>query len=405
MGIALLALATLIWMLLMGAQYLYNLVALLGLTVFFTYILLAPVNLMEKMIHQGLSWLFAVVKLSKFFEKMPVLVPRAFAILLVYLAFGLTVLVTSVRFLPVAFEQLYQFSNDFPTELHLGEEWVLNLPLTQSFFHQEAVALQSHQNESPNLIKPVIIGMKSVRISKTHLKLSPHEKQVIRERMFLTPGQIERFMQRHISHLLHNMLKIVSTTIAGFVYTITGFILVFYCLLDGKSLKERFVSMFPLYNQSKVNLFLLNFHDVMFGYTKGNVILGILTGIYWILVNSLFGIPYAFFLGTFFAVVQMIPVVGPWIGFLPWLLVAHLVSPFRLVLVLTLILGFQLVKDIWLSPKVLGHVLGIHPVIVILSLLVCSKIAGLLGILFAIPFASMINVGIRQMQHSGISAS
>jgi len=123
--------------------------------------------------------------------------------------------------------------------------------------------------------------------------------------------------------------------------------------------------------------------------------------VYVILINTMFGIPYAVFLGTFFAVAQILPVVGPWVGLIPWLLVLHLVAPVKILLALGCIGVFQLIKDIWLGPKVMGHVMELHPVIVIISLLVCAKAMGVVGFVFAIPLASMVNVTIRFLQNKG----
>jgi predicted PurR-regulated permease PerM len=69
-----------------------------------------------------------------------------------------------------------------------------------------------------------------------------------------------------------------------------------------------------------------------------------------------------------------------------------------LLMVMALVYVYQAIKDNVVAPRVLGQVVGLHPVIVIVSLLVCAKVAGLVGVLFAIPFASMVNVLIRFFQ-------
>ena len=52
----------------------------------------------------------------------------------------------------------------------------------------------------------------------------------------------------------------------------------------------------------------------------------------------------------------------------------------------------QTIKDNILAPKVVGDVMGLHPLVIILPLLICAKVAGVLGVLMALPLASAVNV-------------
>jgi predicted PurR-regulated permease PerM len=394
LSVGLVCIALLFWMVLLVGKFLIHIVVLCGLTLMFTYLLLAPVNLMDQLFHRIIQGTLRLVKLPRLENKIPTLLPRGLAILLVYLLFGLSTLVFSVRLLPVAADQLVEFSGDFPKYVQQGEEWLLNTKFTQDYFHQEVEMLLSQGAVS--LPSKDVAQIKASENTQKTVKLSPAEKQVIREKVFLTSHQrIEQMVREQIGTYFSNLLKVISTTLAGFVYALTGLVLIFYLLLDGIHLKESFIQMLPVENQPTANAFLSAMHNVMFGYTKGHLILGAVTGVYLIILNSVLGIPYAFFLGSFFAIAQIVPVVGPWVGFLPWLLVIHSVSTSQFVLVVLGILFFQLIKDVWVAPKILGHVMGLHPVIVILSLLICAQVAGLAGILFAIPLASMLNVLIR----------
>jgi predicted PurR-regulated permease PerM len=60
---------------------------------------------------------------------------------------------------------------------------------------------------------------------------------------------------------------------------------------------------------------------------------------------------------------------------------------------------YQTIKDNILAPKVVGDVMGLHPLVIVLSLLICAQVAGLLGVLVALPLASAVNVIIRLLLH------
>jgi predicted PurR-regulated permease PerM len=399
LGVGLTAWGIFIWMLLSMANFLIGIVILFGFSLLLTYILLAPVNSMELVLKQVLYTVLHALRINYLLAKLPKMLPRAMAILMVYLAFGLSVLVVSVRFLPIAVEQLHEFTKEMPHYIEQSEEWLLNQPVAMNYFHQEVTALQS-RGELTKPQREVI--EKEAQKQKTALvkakPLSPMEKQVIREKLFVTPGHVNQFMKDHIASAFSNLLPLIGSTLTGFVYAITGLVLVFYFLLDGKELKDKFIHMLPRENHHSADYLLSSMHEVMFGFVKGQVILGAATGIYMIIVYTFFDVPYAFFLGAFFAVAEILPVVGTWLGFIPGIIVLLFTNPIKLVMVMGLVYIYQLIKDNMVAPRVIGKVMGLHPVIVILSLLVCAKIAGLVGVLFAIPLASMMNVLFRYFQ-------
>ena len=59
---------------------------------------------------------------------------------------------------------------------------------------------------------------------------------------------------------------------------------------------------------------------------------------------------------------------------------------------------YVLIKDNFILPKVVGEVMGLHPVVVILSIFICAKIGGMMGVVLALPIASILTV----MVHYGL---
>jgi predicted PurR-regulated permease PerM len=325
--------------------------------------------------------------------------PRALAILSVYLIFAATVLVLSVRFVPVAATQLTEFTSALPQHIDRIEEWAMKQPLMENYFHQEVEAMRKKGALTKDEESKLVQEQKAAPVEKDHPhKLSPTEKEVVREKVFSTTSHLNDFVVNHIGATFQNLMTLISTTLSGLVYALTGLVLLFYFLLDGRDLKNGFVDILPPDSQQVVDQFLTQVHASMFGFVKGQVLLGIATGIFMIILYSLFDVPYAFFLGAFFAVSEILPVVGTWLGFTPGILVLLFINPLKLLMVMGIVYVYQVIKDNMVAPRVLGHTTGLHPVIVILSLLVCAKIAGLVGVLFAIPIASTINVAITMLR-------
>jgi predicted PurR-regulated permease PerM len=134
----------------------------------------------------------------------------------------------------------------------------------------------------------------------------------------------------------------------------------------------------------------------MFNFVKGQVVLAIVSGAFMFLLYSIFQVKYAFFLSTFFTIAEILPVIGPWIAFTPGILVVlfsdHPEHAFYIWFI------YVLIKDNFILPKVVGEVMGLHPVVVILSIFICAKIGGMMGVVLALPIASILTV----MVHYGL---
>jgi predicted PurR-regulated permease PerM len=138
-------------------------------------------------------------------------------------------------------------------------------------------------------------------------------------------------------------------------------------------------------------------HQVMFNFVKGQVVLAIVSGIFMFILYSIFQVKYAIFLSAFFTVAEILPVIGPWIAFTPGILVIlfsdHPEHAFYIWFI------YVLIKDNFILPKVVGEVMGLHPVVVIFAILICAKLGGVMGVVLALPVASVLNLFLRHCFH------
>jgi len=131
----------------------------------------------------------------------------------------------------------------------------------------------------------------------------------------------------------------------------------------------------------------------LLSYVKGqlalSVIIGASSGIgLWILgMTGLLphGGKYALIFGVWAGITELIPYVGPWLGAAPPVLYAVVQHPLSAVWVVLLFLGIQQLEGHVVVPKVMGHSLRLHPLLVIFGLLAGGEIYGFPGILVALP--------------------
>lgn len=125
-------------------------------------------------------------------------------------------------------------------------------------------------------------------------------------------------------------------------------------------------------------------------WARGTLLLMLTVGVIQGIGYTLFGVNFALLLAVWAAMAEMIPMVGPYIGAIPALLVALTQSPDKALLVLGYTVIVELIESNVLVPRVMGHAVGLTPLTVILALLAGVALYGLIGALLAVPIAAGI---------------
>lgn len=97
-------------------------------------------------------------------------------------------------------------------------------------------------------------------------------------------------------------------------------------------------------------------------------------------------------LGIFAGITNVIPYFGPFIGAIPAIALAMLVSKWMVIKVIIAFVVIQQVEASIISPKILGDRVGLHPLFVILVLLAGGQLFGLTGLILAVPVAAVLRV-------------
>jgi predicted PurR-regulated permease PerM len=163
-----------------------------------------------------------------------------------------------------------------------------------------------------------------------------------------------------------------------------------YMLLDMHRLTEAVNRRFPPRGRGGL---VVRMEQAVASYVKGQLLLSLIIGAssgfgIWILgIAGLMpnGGRYALLFGGWAGVTELIPYVGPWLGAAPPVLYALVQHPLSALWVALLFLGIQQLEGHVIVPKVMGHSLRLHPLLVIFGLLAGGEIYGFPGILAALP--------------------
>jgi predicted PurR-regulated permease PerM len=127
-------------------------------------------------------------------------------------------------------------------------------------------------------------------------------------------------------------------------------------------------------------------------WVRAQVLVGICFGTMFGLGLLLLGVPYAFSLGVAGAILELIPYVGGAIVTMIAMLVALSISPWLPLGVLGLELLIANIESHVIYPKLVGDIVGLHPLVIIIALFIGAEARGVLGALLAVPVAVVIQV-------------
>lgn len=194
--------------------------------------------------------------------------------------------------------------------------------------------------------------------------------------------------------------EVVSRTFGvfnGVFGFITVLVISFYLVAEEKGMK-RFVSDLVPEKHQEFTLSLIEKVQRKIGmWVLGQFILSLtifgltLTGL------LILGVPNALFLALLAGALEIIPYIGPFLSAVPAILIAFIISPALAVGVGIMYLVIQKTEGYVLVPKIMEKTVGVSPLVVLVALLVGLKLAGVLGLLLAVPVVSAIMVVVREV--------
>ncbi|MDR7410108.1 MAG: AI-2E family transporter [Armatimonadota bacterium] len=180
--------------------------------------------------------------------------------------------------------------------------------------------------------------------------------------------------------------------VGGLFTATTVLVLVVYMLIEGPRLKQGFVRLFPPSQRPLVVQVLDGVAGKFSGWVRGTFLMGFSIFVMDTVGLILLGMPYPFVLGLAAGVAELIPVVGPFLGAVPAVLVALFQPTWKLVGVVVLFVLAQQIEQNVLVPRIMSRAVGLSPILAIFALLAGGALMGPVGVLLSIPVAAALQV-------------
>ena len=203
--------------------------------------------------------------------------------------------------------------------------------------------------------------------------------------------QIVANLQAFAAQLVDPLQKMAVASIGIFGNILILVILSIYIAIDRDDISAFLYRLVPPAYVPQARVLSVSVSKSFGGFLRGQLIMGLVFGLFTLFVNVVFGLQYAAVTTVLAGVLQMIPFFGPFVSWAPPVLVA-LLMPNAPVVPVAILMGIAwFVTMNILQPRLMSGSVGIHPIVVLGSVLIGSKIAGIAGAIFGIPIAAVIS--------------
>ncbi len=174
----------------------------------------------------------------------------------------------------------------------------------------------------------------------------------------------------------------------------------FYLLMDWDKFVARMLELVPPPMRSAFDSFTDEADSVLGQYLRGQFLVMLVMAAFYAIGLALFGLDLALPIGIFTGLAMFIPYLGFGIGLILAILAGLLqFASIKAIVMVAVVYGIgQVVESLYLTPRLVGERIGLHPLAVIFALLAFGQVFGFVGVLIALPASAVLLVAIRRVK-------
>lgn len=292
--------------------------------------------------------------------------PRWLSISLVFIGIGVAIFLAMWFLVPLVWEQLMYAKNNIPNNIH----WVnyTFLPWLSETFNLVPMEIDTEQM-SAAIMEYIQTNYSADSIQAMLLKVAQSGLNFIQ--------------------------------IGGTIVLIP--IIAFYFLLDWERMLENMRRLIPRKYEKSTLTIVGECHEVLGAFVKGQFLVMFLLGVVYAVGLQLVGIEVGIIIGMIAGLASIIPYLGFAVGIISAIVACLFqfgLDWVHLALVLVVFMVGQAIEGYILQPFLLGDKIGLSPVAVVFAVLAGAQLAGLLGMLIALPVAAIIVVLLRHAREN-----
>lgn len=193
--------------------------------------------------------------------------------------------------------------------------------------------------------------------------------------------------------LVGAITSLVSATLS---IVIVPFFFIFM-LKDHEKLAPFIYQFFTGERRDWLKRTLEDINDTIRNYVQGQILVSFILAIFILIGYTIIGLEYTLILVILSFFMNMIPFLGPWLSFIPAVIVALIQEPSLVIWVAAINLVAQQLESNIVTPNVMGKSLELHPLTVITVILAAGNLGGFVAIILAVPVYAVIKAIVRNV--------
>jgi len=174
----------------------------------------------------------------------------------------------------------------------------------------------------------------------------------------------------------------------------------FYFLKEGRSMFDKALNFIPKDYRIEADILIRRMNAVLGSYLRGQIFIVLFVASVLFLALSILGIRFSLILAVFSGIAEIVPIIGPIVATSVAVIVALLTgsSNFNLppVQIGLIIIGIYFIlrqfQDYVVNPYIMGKITKLHPLVILFSVIAGEHIAGIMGLILAVPIAGIIKI-------------
>jgi predicted PurR-regulated permease PerM len=209
---------------------------------------------------------------------------------------------------------------------------------------------------------------------------------------------LQKSLQKHSGAIVSFSSNLLSKVVTVAIDAVLTLVLSVYLLVYGNQIGALVRRIMPPGDGTPEDDFPLLVQRAVSRYVRGQLTFSLIMGVSAGLALTVFGLvgifsdgkTYAVFFGGWYALMELVPYIGPILGALPPVLLALFEHPLTAVWLILLFVALQQLEGHLVTPQVFRISLRINPILIILALLVGYELYGIAGALIALPVITVI---------------
>ncbi|MBI2026068.1 MAG: AI-2E family transporter [Candidatus Levybacteria bacterium] len=210
-------------------------------------------------------------------------------------------------------------------------------------------------------------------------------------------------LEKSISVSVPSVYSFVPQIFSRIITFIIFLFAAFYFLKEGGGMFDRLLNLVPNRYKIEVDILLKKINSVLGSYLRGQIFLVILVSFVLFICLTIIGVRYALILAIFSGFAEIVPIIGPIFAAGVAALVAYFggnsnlgLDPLQTAIVVVIVYTVvRQIQDYLINPHVMGRITKLHPLIILFAVIAGEHVAGITGLLLAVPIAGILKITIE----------